>query len=141
MYFSVFMFTCEFCDFSTSRLAANLIFRYLYIIIAGENCISHHEHSDERSIPLHSRSLTRETFKDIDHARTPRAPRGACLTVYSHRQLLLFTYLHHFSSPFARPLSRSHSLGSSYVLTTSSAHANLISRSSRDQLTFYFTFF
>lgn len=122
------MLTCKFCDFSTSRLDGNLIFRYLYIIIAGENCISqlaHHEHSDERSIPLHSRSLMRETFKDIDHARTPRAPRGACLTVYSHRQLLLFTYLHHFSSPFARPLSRSHSLGSSYVLTTSSAHTQI----------------
>lgn len=97
---------------------------FIYSYRCRESCIyklAHHEHSDECCTLdfLISSRANLLYIKDIDHVRTPRAPHGACLTVYSHRQLLLFTYPHHFSSPSARPFSRSHSLGSSHVLTTS----------------------
>lgn len=110
---------------------------FIYSYRCRESCIyklAHHEHSDERCTLDFLISSRANLFKDIDHARTPRAPHGACLTVYSHHQLLLLILIIFPPPPPIRSLALILSVPHTSSQHLVRAHANLISRSSRDHL-------
>lgn len=116
----------KFCDFSASRLIASDLAppAFTDIIIPGENC----RFAPTASTPtntVYSFPHARNIQGSRRRAHTPRPPRRLFNRLQSSSIIIIYLSPSFFLPLRPSALSLSHSLGSSHVLTTSSAHTQI----------------